>query len=1046
MRTTSGLHRVRRAAAGAVLAVTALLAGAGAVVAAPPPPPDTGDLCANVPDGYGGFTDIGATGNEDTIECLAFSGITTGATATTFEPRGTVSRAQMALFIARMLDLVVAIDRGASDLTPLPASGPDAFTDDGATSAETRAAIDRLAAAGVVRGTGGGRFDPTGLVSRAQMATFVNNAHAFVIDGPRLASSQDFFSDDEGLLPHEANINGIAAAGIAQGVTDTTFGPRGTISRSQMASFVVRYLAVLFEAGMIDDVLGPQAELVDIDVADTDRNGMLSPTDVVVIDFDGDVIATSAVTVADAGDGDRAILTDDTPRAGNESAATFDVSADGTQVVITVGTPLVVFDTAADPGDGVIDGAFVLTGSDGLFSDNDGDGELSIGDEAVVVDNDVDGAIPAAVGIVGTVTAFDNTADTYTFVPDSGAVPRMVTHDADDRFTLAGAATTVASFEAALSVGDRITLVDDTSATDDDRHQLVQGAATNVATGTVGNIDTSADTLQLVDPVSGSAIGNVRSYANDRHAVESTTATVAAFEADLNEGDEILVVAGSPTNEAFRLTNRTVTGTVTSQSTSSNHLRIGGLGDDPLTSQNADYDYVSGSATNTYRVDGASATLSQFEAALTVGDLLTYARDNGIQTFHLTNAVPVTGTVVAVDNASNRYTFVPDASALTVLVEHDATDTFTINGSGDDQGDFESALTVGDRIAFVDDPSTTDADRHGLTQGDPTDVVAGTVGNVDTGADTLRLVDPATGATIGAARTYAGDLYSVGNVTASVSTFEADVNEGDTIIVVERTSNEAYVLANQTITGTATVLDESNNLLRIGALGDNPTTGQDANYLYGTGSDQYRIAGQPTGLADFEAALQLGDTVTYARAGGTQVIGVLGVTGQATESLDTVADVFTMVVGANDRVIDYTSVDSFTVDGTPRHAAGFEAAFTAGDSIVYTYDNPDTAADEGALALTNADLAGNVRNIVVASHTYDVVNGAGGVLYDNLAYNASLDRRTPTYFVNGGSVSLAVFDQYLTAAAADASPDETIHLLPDGGDIEHRLATDEVVT
>jgi hypothetical protein len=163
----------------------------------------------------------------------------------------------MATFIARLLDTVAMLDGGAIELQQLPSSGPDAFPDDDGLQPH-EANIDRLAAAGIVSGSAGGGFLPGRAVTRGQMATFVNNAHEF-LTGSRLTSTEDHFSDDDGLT-HEANINGIAAAGIAQGVGDTRYAPSAPVTRSQMASFLVRDLAMLHAAGAIDALPAPTAE------------------------------------------------------------------------------------------------------------------------------------------------------------------------------------------------------------------------------------------------------------------------------------------------------------------------------------------------------------------------------------------------------------------------------------------------------------------------------------------------------------------------------------------------------------------------------------------------------------------------------------------------------------------------------------------------------------------------------------------------------------------------------------------------------------------
>jgi hypothetical protein len=54
-------------------------------------------------------------------------------------------------------------------------------------------------------------------------------------------SSVDRFTDDNGTF-HENDINALAAAGITTGCTPTTYCPKGVVSRQEMASFLVRAL------------------------------------------------------------------------------------------------------------------------------------------------------------------------------------------------------------------------------------------------------------------------------------------------------------------------------------------------------------------------------------------------------------------------------------------------------------------------------------------------------------------------------------------------------------------------------------------------------------------------------------------------------------------------------------------------------------------------------------------------------------------------------------------------------------------------------------
>ena len=77
------------------------------------------------------------------------------------------------------------------------------------------------------------RFCPSDPVTRGQMAAFLNRA----LNLP--ATGIDFFDDDDGTL-FETNINRLAAAGITGGCAMRRYCPDATVSREQMASFLVR--------------------------------------------------------------------------------------------------------------------------------------------------------------------------------------------------------------------------------------------------------------------------------------------------------------------------------------------------------------------------------------------------------------------------------------------------------------------------------------------------------------------------------------------------------------------------------------------------------------------------------------------------------------------------------------------------------------------------------------------------------------------------------------------------------------------------------------
>lgn len=163
------------------------------------------------------FTDIGDSKFENDIIWAWEEGITAGCSATRFCPDGLVTRGQMATFLVRALNL--------------PATSTDYFSDDTGSVHESN--INRLRASGITAGCGGTRFCPNGLVTRAQMATFLVRGYELP------ATSTDYFTDDTGLV-HEANINRLRASGITSGCAPNRYCPSGIVTRGQMAAFLHR--------------------------------------------------------------------------------------------------------------------------------------------------------------------------------------------------------------------------------------------------------------------------------------------------------------------------------------------------------------------------------------------------------------------------------------------------------------------------------------------------------------------------------------------------------------------------------------------------------------------------------------------------------------------------------------------------------------------------------------------------------------------------------------------------------------------------------------
>ncbi len=106
------------------------------------------------------FDDDASSDHQADINRLAASGITRGCAVALFCPRATVSREQMASFLARALEL--------------PSTTRDYFTDD--ENSPHQVDINRLAAADITGGCSAVGFCPRTVVTREQMAAFLHRA------------------------------------------------------------------------------------------------------------------------------------------------------------------------------------------------------------------------------------------------------------------------------------------------------------------------------------------------------------------------------------------------------------------------------------------------------------------------------------------------------------------------------------------------------------------------------------------------------------------------------------------------------------------------------------------------------------------------------------------------------------------------------------------------------------------------------------------------------------------------------------------------------
>jgi hypothetical protein len=181
--------------------------------------------CAMGPNPFGDVSRASFAFND--IGCIRLLGITTGTSPTTYAPSDTVTREQMAAFLARLHRTL----GGSCSNAPTP------FVDIGGSFAA--ADIACIYALGVTTGVSSNRYDPKGTVTREQMAAFLGRLWRDALGGS-CSNAPTPFVDIGGSFA-AADIACIYALGITTGTSPTTYSPGAAVTREQMASFLARF-------------------------------------------------------------------------------------------------------------------------------------------------------------------------------------------------------------------------------------------------------------------------------------------------------------------------------------------------------------------------------------------------------------------------------------------------------------------------------------------------------------------------------------------------------------------------------------------------------------------------------------------------------------------------------------------------------------------------------------------------------------------------------------------------------------------------------------
>ena len=192
-----------------------------------------GDAAA--PDGDVGpvFSDLDST-HGTAVECAAGYGLVSGFNDGSFRPGDQITREQMATFVAAWLRVAT----GAALPRPDGSRFEDAF------GSVHRGSIEALAGVGIVSGLRDGTFGTQQPVTRGQFARTVANAISYAdviaVGGPLPPPGEPGVFDDAVGTTFQEPIEALAGIGVAVGMGPSSFSPSATVTRGQLATFLLR--------------------------------------------------------------------------------------------------------------------------------------------------------------------------------------------------------------------------------------------------------------------------------------------------------------------------------------------------------------------------------------------------------------------------------------------------------------------------------------------------------------------------------------------------------------------------------------------------------------------------------------------------------------------------------------------------------------------------------------------------------------------------------------------------------------------------------------
>ncbi|WP_191089640.1 S-layer homology domain-containing protein [Paenibacillus spiritus] len=155
------------------------------------------------------------------VRSLAAKGIA-GGTGAAFEPARSVTRAEFAAMLSRLLRL-------------MPAAGKASFADVPA-GAWYEGEVAAAAAAGIVSGRSERVFDPSGTLTRQEMAVMLTKAYAYSRGPSEVKTAPPVFADMDRVASWAAeSVRTAAALGLVQGRSGGLFAATAPLSRAEAA-------------------------------------------------------------------------------------------------------------------------------------------------------------------------------------------------------------------------------------------------------------------------------------------------------------------------------------------------------------------------------------------------------------------------------------------------------------------------------------------------------------------------------------------------------------------------------------------------------------------------------------------------------------------------------------------------------------------------------------------------------------------------------------------------------------------------------------------